>query len=447
MMNRVIMPKVSVILTSYNHAKYISHSIESVLQQTYTDFELIIGDDASTDESWSIINTYRDPRIRAFRNDINSAGQQLNTAIETLAQGEYIAVHHSDDIWESNKLTWQVDFLESHSEFGAVFTDALAIDEDGDPLINSTHAYSNIFSQPNRTRHQWLNFFFCRGNALCHPSVLIRKECYNHCGLYRNGLGLLPDFDMWVRLCLKHEIYVLPEKLVRFRVRTDEANTSGNRPEVRIRGSVEYFVILKRFLSVSSFEELATIFPEAEKYYRTDGFNLKYVLGMVALEKRPFSFTELFGIQLLFELLEDPVQAGRIKSIYDFDYQDLIRITGQCDVFRVETLIQYNAQIESLMQAVTDRDQQLQDLSQAVTDRDQQLQDLSQAVTDRDQQLQDLSRAVTDRDQQLQDLSQAVTDRDQQLRSLLHSLTWRATAPLRALFGFCLRLTGNTSRG
>ena len=108
------MPKVTVILTSFNHAKYIREAIESALNQTYGDFELIIWDDASTDESWDIINSYSDPRIRVFRNERTMRAMfGINKCIAELASGEYIAIHNSDDIWETEKLARQVEFLDA----------------------------------------------------------------------------------------------------------------------------------------------------------------------------------------------------------------------------------------------------------------------------------------------------------------------------------------------
>jgi len=163
--------KVSVILTSYNHEKYLREAIESVLNQSFSDFELIIWDDASTDSSWEIINSYTDNRIRGFRNETNSRGTINKSLLK--ARGEYIAIHHSDDIWEPSKLEKQVAFLDANPETGAVFTQALIIDENGDLFKDESHFYYKIFEQPVRSRYEWLNFFFFNGNALCHPSVLV----------------------------------------------------------------------------------------------------------------------------------------------------------------------------------------------------------------------------------------------------------------------------------
>lgn len=343
------MPKVSVILTSFNHEKYLREAIDSALNQTFTDFELIIWDDASADGSWSVISSYSDSRIKAFRNESTKRGiYGINKAISEVATGEYIAIHHSDDVWEPDKLEKQVAFLDTNTEIGAVFTNALAIAEDSSPLAGEQHYYSNIFDQPNRTRHEWLRFFFNSGNALCHPSALIRKACYEDCGLYRYGLAQLGDFDMWIRLCLKYEIHVLPEKLVRFRVRDNEANASASRPESRIRTLYEFYKLLPNYRKLTRFEDMVKVFPSAEKYYRNKETDMNFVLGMAVLEQMSFPFTQLFGQDILFEAISDPERVINIKRLYDFDYKSFIALTGQHDVFSREEIAERDSQIAHL---------------------------------------------------------------------------------------------------
>ena len=333
------MPKVSIIFTSFNHGKYLCESIDSVLNQTYLDFELIILDDASSDNSWDLICQYSDPRIKKFQSTVQGeVVYRMNDAISRIAAGEYIAVQHSDDVWELDKLEKQLAFMEAHPEVGAVFTNAIAVGEDSVLLADRQHFYSDIFNQPNRTRHEWLRFFFSRGNALCHPSVLIRKVCYENCGLYRHGLNQLDDFDMWIRLCLKHEIHVLPEKLVRFRVRDNEANVSGNRPEVRIRGLYEFYKLLQNYRRLQNFDDLVKVFPDAEKFYRGSETDTDFVLAMIALEDKSFACTQLFGLDIVFELISDNERAAKIKRLYDFDSNSFIALTAQHDVFSREKL-------------------------------------------------------------------------------------------------------------
>jgi GT2 family glycosyltransferase len=298
------------------------------------DFELIIWDDASTDDSWEIIQSYADPRIRAFRNETNRyAVYGLNKAISEEARGKYIAIHHSDDAWEPNKLEEQVGFLDTHPEIGAVFTNAMIVAEKGEPFEDKSNYISSVFDQPNRSRHEWLNYFFYHGNALCHPSILIRKICYQECGLYRQGLVQISDFDMWVRLCLKYEIHVMPKKLVRFRIRDDKANNSSTRTDNNIRNQFEFIPVLDHYCHISNYIEMVKIFPTAQKYYRSEGFDAQFVLAMIALETKPYKFTELFGLRLLFDELNNPSKARKIKKLYNFDINNFKELSGTHDIF------------------------------------------------------------------------------------------------------------------
>jgi len=329
--------KVSIILTSYNHAKYIREAIESALNQTFTEFELIIWDDGSTDESWKIITSYTDPRISAFRNEENLRGGNIKRAIKQVAGGEYIAVHHSDDIWETNKLQKQVDFLDRHTNHGAVFTHVELIDEESLPVKGKDHLYYKLFDQPNRSRFDWLNYFFFNGNALCHPSVLIRASCFAKVH-YRNGLGQLTDFDLWVQLCLHEKIHILPEKLVQFRIRNDHANTSGDRPDTRIRTEFEFLQVLEHFRRIPSSEELVKIFPQTKKYIHPKIADIRYPLGMLAISSGVNKPTRLFGLNLLFEVLNDPKLVKDLQTYHGFNKKAFVALTGKYDLFSDEAL-------------------------------------------------------------------------------------------------------------
>lgn len=398
------MPKISVILTSFNHEKFIREAIDSVLNQTFTDFELIIWDDASTDNSWAIINTYSDPRIKVFRNDETKRGVHgINISISEIASGEYIAIHHSDDIWEVDKLKKQVEFLEDHAGIGAVFTHVLAIDERGIPLDDVNHFYYNIFNQPNRTRYEWLNHFFFLGNALCHPSILIRKTCYEECGSYRTGMAQLTDFEMWIRLCLKYEIHVLPEKLIKFRVLDNEKNTSGSRPATKVRVMYEGYKISTHFRNINKYDELVKIFPSVEKFNRGEETDNDFALAMLFLEEKPLAFAPLFALDILFEIITDSNRASKIKRLYNFDYKDYIVLTGQHDVFSLE----------------------LNEKTRAMeTEHDLEIAELNQILIDRNDEINNLKKILSDKNSTVSELNNS-------LAAVYKSRSWKLTKPLR----------------
>lgn len=402
-------PKVSVVLSSYNHAKYLRQSIDSVLSQDYSDFELIIWDDASTDDSWEIISSYRDDRIRAFRNETNRYIDHFRQAISEVARGEYIAIHHSDDIWKPEKLAKQVAVLDTNSALGAVFSWAEMIGEDGQSFQDQDHFYYHIFEQPDRTRHEWLNYFFYHGNALCHPSVLIRKHCYQAVGLYRYGMAQIPDLDMWVRLCLKYEIQVLPERLVKFRVRESEANVSGNRRDVNIRYEFEFLQIYQNYLQITNREDFVKVFPESASLVEKEEYDIPFALAMTALSLQN-SFGRLFGLQVLFDIINDPSHAEKVQRIYGFRTKDLIGLTAQHDIFSVAARAEKDAQLQKLYQQLTEREQTLralyeeqQALSVRLAERQLSIQTLSMQIVEQDQFLQEVSEQLRVRSRQLEE--------------------------------------------
>jgi len=347
------MPKVSVILTSFNHEKYLREAIDSVLNQTFTDYELIIWDDASSDGSWEVINSYSDSRIKAFRNEATKRGiYGINKAIFELATGEYIAIHHSDDVWELDKLEKQVAFLDNHCEIGAVFTWAQIIDEHGAKLEN------NWFDQENKTRWQWLNQLFLEQNYLNHPSVLIRKLCYQDVGVYRYGLAQTPDAEMWSRVLIKFPIHIIQEKLTKHRLFSDKSNTSGPRIEVAIRISNEWNVLRENYLSIINFDEIVAIFPSLERFRSLKGFDNKFLLAMACLYECKQRSAWQLGLKWLFDLLNDKTRYKKIRELYSFSYRDFIRLTAEFDVYFVEG----GKQIAEREQSIAALQAQVQDL-------------------------------------------------------------------------------------
>jgi len=162
---------------------------------------------------------------------------------------------------------------------------------------------------------------------------------------------------------------------------------------------------------------------------------------MVALELKPFKFTELFGLNLLQNLIVSPNQAAELKKHYLFDYKNLIDLTGNYDPFNITAVSNRDGQINSLNQAVAERDGQitsLSHLSRDVAERDGQITSLNQAVAERDGQITSLSQALAERDGQITSLSQAIAELDGQITSLNQAIaerdgstSWQITKPLR----------------
>lgn len=329
------MPKVSVIIPTYNQEPYISEAIDSVLNQTYQDFEIIITNDGSSDQTLQRIQEKTDPRIRWFSFNQNQGVSVAANHCIRHATGELIAILDSDNIFLPDKLEKQVNFLKNHPEFDAVFTHAKIINKNGNNHEGKEALFEKVFSQKNKDRFQWLNSFFYADNSLCNTSVLIKKSCYNQIGLYDPRLRQVHDLDFWIRLCLKSEIYILPEPLVLFRFH--DSNISGVTPENMIRHVWEIPLVLEHYLSPELIPIFHKIFPElkqVETAIKLD--DLQFLIAKLALTvQRPSH--QYFGVYTLYQLMKNPQTAEYIAEKYSFKYSNLIHLGGSHDIFQITT--------------------------------------------------------------------------------------------------------------
>ena len=331
-------PKVSVILTSYNHEKYIAEAIESVLNQTYADFELLIADDGSSDNSREVIKKFSDTRIKLFLHEENRGPRIILQELLNVAQGKYIAIHHSDDTWTADKLEKQVKFLDENKNYAACFTWANFIDEQSNlQELSDGDFYKTIFEQENKSRAEWLRYFFYNQNCLCHPSLMIHKNIYQKYKLADfNGLWQLPDFYMWIKLSFHENFYIMPERLVNFRLRRNsQENTSAFSFEKLVRAETENFLIMQNFLSNFNDDRFfLEVFPETKIFVVNNEFNRSFAFAQICLKKNQ-PFYNLTALKILYELLRDKNSAEQIKKLYNYDEKNFYTDSGNFDIFNV----------------------------------------------------------------------------------------------------------------
>jgi len=352
MNNGVIMslPKVSVLIPSYNHEKYVKEAIESVLNQTFQDFELIITDDGSTDGTVDKIKEFDDERIQLYVFDENQgACNAMNNCIKH-AKGKYIAYISSDDVWETYKLEKQINFIEKNPDIEVVFSKASFIGENSELLDENSSSteiynlYKNIFDKKNRSKEEWLRRFFFSGNCICHPSILIRKRVYDDVGLYDERLASVPDFDMWIRVCLKYEIHIMDEKLIRFRIRDNNENISSPTQENNQRIRFEQKQILNHYLEISNVSMFLKIFPKSEKYGKVTKELIPYFLGRLAHE-RNIDFYKLWGLETIYNLMESDEVS--LLEENGFKFRDFIKMTASTDIFHMYEIMALKSKLES----------------------------------------------------------------------------------------------------
>ena len=330
-------PIVSVIIPSYNHEKFVGECIKSVLNQTFQDFEIIITDDGSSDHTVGIIKSFKDPRIKLFVHASNKgACIAANNCIEH-SKGKYIAMLSSDDAWYPEKLAIQVGYMEDHPGIAAVFGKVDWIDENGNLITYEGFPFKNVFNVKNRTRYEWLGHFFKSGNCLCHPCSLIRKESYEEVGLLNPAFANIPDFDLWIRLCLKYDIHILDQNLIYFRRMNEEKNASGDNLANRVRNRFEFKQILNNYLKIQDPNELLLIFPESVKYGKVTKAITPYFLGRIAIDSG-IDFMMLWGLEVIYSLLVNKTTAQELERQCGFTHRDFFKLAGQCDPYKMSLI-------------------------------------------------------------------------------------------------------------
>lgn len=246
---------VSVIMPAYNCEKYIADAIESVLKQTYSNFELIVIDDGSKDRTLEIIREYsnKDPRVKALQNEKNSGVSSTRNRGISLAEGEWIAFLDSDDIWIEDKLEKQMNRVHAKSaEF--VFTGVSYIDETG-------KSYSGIFEVPNEVSYKKL----LRQNVITCSSVLVNKRYFENIRMEKDEMH--EDYAVWLRILrLGVTAHGLNEPLLIYRISRN--SKSGNKMKtVKMTYKVfrfvginpigsAYFMVRHVFASVGKYKKI-----------------------------------------------------------------------------------------------------------------------------------------------------------------------------------------------
>lgn len=208
---------VSVLMVNYNRGTTIGESIKSVLAQTYTDLELIIVDDGSTDDSCSVIESIKDPRIKLYRLEQNEHISHATNYGFQKVTGAYLARIDSDDIWYPQKLEKQITFLKNNPEYKICFAWIDLIDEYGNSINEQQKELLGVFETTFQGQSDCLHRFFFGGNCLSHPSVVMRTELMRETGDFNLAYMQSHDFDYWVRIAKKYPIYVMQERLLAMR--------------------------------------------------------------------------------------------------------------------------------------------------------------------------------------------------------------------------------------
>jgi len=269
--------KLSVVLPVYNAEKFVAKAIQSVLDQTYKDFELIIINDGSKDSSLEIIQSFKDPRIRVIDQENQGLAKTLNIGLG-LAKGDYIARMDADDICLKHRFQEQITYLKKHPDIGLLGTAVEIIDENDKHL--SYHA-------PYIGHDKLVQFMNEKGNPFKHPTVMFKREIALRCGGFNEQIGkYFEDYFLWNLIAEKAKVENLPKVLLKYRMSSGSIMSSLKSKEL---DQLVLEVIKKKEFTIEDKNEMNHIFEKIKaneiKVQRKSGrFGLKiYKFALNAL--------------------------------------------------------------------------------------------------------------------------------------------------------------------
>ena len=306
-------PKISVVMICYNHEKYIGEAVDSILSQSYTDFELIIVDDGSNDKTVKIIREYEDSRIFVVEQENSGPSIALNTGINK-SRGQFIALMSGDDVSLPNRLNTQIEQIEVQKA-DMIFCLPQIIGPDS--KILKDRIYPVFFQKEFGNTAELYCQLFASGNFLCAPSCFCRRTAIETVGWFKRGLIQLQDFDYWIRACKKELVIKLfKERLIQYR-HLYGANLSDKRNINR--STVETLAIYRSFFEEAPIDLLQESFNEKITVDAVDDYPDIEIDKSFLLLDHSTPTVRTIGIERIILQLEDDKIYEKLRIERQFD--------------------------------------------------------------------------------------------------------------------------------
>ena len=398
---------VSIVMVNYNQEKFLKKSIDSVLMQTYRNWELIIVDDGSTDASVNIIKEYKDDRIKPiFLKENCHICIATNTGFAAV-NGKYIARLDSDDIWKKEKLEKQMDFMQKNPSAKVCFTQVELIDENGENIDKQESELLSLYNSRQKNREEWIRFFFFVGNSLL-PTLLFEKELLDIVGGFKLNYCQTHDFEFLIRLIKQTDFYFVEEKLVKYR-RTSTQN-SASTVEKDTRFFNEYMDIRYHFFEGMTDELCKAAFGE---FFRDKDASTheEIVCEQAFLLEKCIGYSDsnpVLGLFKLGELMNDPVYGRVLLEKYHYTPKKY-----------------YEETCKKLLWVEKDDEQEQQLKYQLEQERE--------IINNKDDHIEKLLEIKDLQQNHIGKLERELENLRQRLRAIEESKSWKMTQPIRNL--------------
>lgn len=421
------MPKVSVVLPNYNGEKYLSEAIDSVLNQTFTDLELIIVDDASTDHSKEIIEGYLDPRIRFICGTVNRHAVYTENIGLSAAKGEYIARIDSDDIWAPDKLDKQVKFLEENPSYGACFSKIRLIDDKSRDASDVFSDIADMFnSVRNRSQEEWIRYYFYYGNRLCSSSVLIRTSSLKSVGMHYR-LAFMPgeDYELWSRIVLKYPIIVLNEPLVCYRWTLEDGKISHT--ERNGLNPIKNIEMMLRDMYLDEMDNETFIRSFHADFHKEGPWTDKDIIiekAFLLLDcaRKSTGNINFLAFRRFMELLDEPGTLAILEEEYHFDLKEYYKN------YYVKNFYDYQAEIDAGKTS-----ELIEELKKQCTRYEELTRNQGTELLKKERELGEMTKIVSEYDRELKQIREKLFLLKDELAAIQNSILWKSTVPVRSL--------------
>lgn len=318
-----INPRFSILTPSFNHEKYVGYFIESILAQSFKNFELIIVDDCSSDDNIKQIQKYQDSRITLLQHKYNQGiNASLNTAFEH-SKGEYLVFCASDDMLQPNALEELDKTLQNHPT-KAIYSNLLIID--GNNKITGSASKTHL--KYNGKREKFLHTIFLSHNCLLSPGLCVPRNIFQNMYPLQYAICNMQDVQIHINILMQGDILGLDKNLILYRMVGDKKSISSQDTAlVREEAEIEY--LLNTFLNIKDIALIEQIFSNEIQTRKIKPYNdtLPFFLGVMALQS-PYKIRQIWGYHKIIDFYNKKENMELLYNKYNFTFKDYIEFSN-----------------------------------------------------------------------------------------------------------------------
>lgn len=322
-------PLVSVLMTTYNHEKYIIESVNSVLQQSYSNFEIVLVNDGSTDNTQNLLKTFKDDRLKIYNQPNSGVSVAINNALKAV-NGNYILLFSGDDVLLPTAIETAMSHLLA-TKSDIVFSVPNFINENGELFVPKINPFSLKFEPSNPT--VLFNALFYQGNFFCAPSCMSKAEVLKSLS-FNVALLQLQDFEIWVELCKqRYRFSVNKIPTINYRVREKGMNLSSSKNIRRIQ--FETYALYKQFFSRCSLDLITEAF--ANELRNINDLNKKspdlIKAHLYLTHSNPI--VKLIGLEFFYERARNDISFNELEQ-FGIDSRTFFSLSSEIPFFHAE---------------------------------------------------------------------------------------------------------------